>query len=94
MYTTCRVREVSARYPHGSREQARPCDPLLIWLSAVFSTVLFLTVLHLIMTETGIMGRTSNEACGRSNEVDSEVDSEVNSGHILRLILRSILDPS
>ena len=33
----CSGREVSARYPHGSRQQAVFCDPLLIWLSAVFS---------------------------------------------------------
>ena len=42
----------------------------------VFSTGLVLDVLHLIMTETGVLGTGSSEACGRS---------------ILRLILRSIL---
>ena len=33
------------------------------------------------MTETGFDGRTSNEACGRSIEVNSRVNSRVNSGH-------------
>ena len=39
---------------------------LLIWFRAVFSTDLFLTHLHLIMTETGIWDPLSSEACGRS----------------------------
>ena len=46
------------RYPHGPREPARFCGPLLIcpWrgILAVFSTTLFLTVLQGIMTETVI----------------------------------------
>ena len=41
------------------------CGPAPHVLSAVFSTDPFLTVLHLIMTETGSETRVSNEACGR-----------------------------
>ena len=44
-------------------------------LSAVFSTVSVLSVLLLIMTETGIWDGLSNEACGRFLEVISEVNS-------------------
>ena len=55
-------REVGARYPHGWTQQAAPVHPLLIWLSAVFSTASVLAVLLLIMTETGFLSRTSNEA--------------------------------
>ena len=43
----------------------------------VFSTDQFLDVLQEIKSKTGIWGRLSNEACGRSNEVNSEVNSEV-----------------
>ena len=50
-------RERVVRYPHGHTQQAAPVCPLLICLSAVFSTRSVLTVLHLIMTETGIWDR-------------------------------------
>ena len=69
MYTTDigpRHAKWTARYPHGSRQQAAFWDPLLIWPGAVFSTDLELDVLHLIMTETGIWDPVSNEVGGRS----------------------------
>ena len=66
-------REVVADTPRHVTQQAAPvtCPPHL--LSAVFSTTPVLTVLHLIMTETGIWDGLVYEACGRSIEVNSEV---------------------
>ena len=68
------TREVYARYPHDQRQQAAFCWSLLIWLGAVFSTDPVLSVLQEIMTETGIWGSLSMEACGRSILVNSEVN--------------------
>ena len=76
---------------HGSK--LPPVTSLLIMLSArnglTFSTASVLHVLQGIMTETGIWEVTSNEACGRLNEVNSGGHSEVN----LRVNLRAIWDP-
>ena len=43
------------------------------------------------MTKTGLRGRLSNEACGRSIMRYSEVDSEVNSGQFsVEQVLNSV----
>ena len=49
-----------------------------------FSTDWFLTVLHLIMTETVFLGRVVTEACGRSRTVIKQVLNSVKTGPNLR----------
>ena len=77
MYSTRKGRQI----PHIARSKLPLWDPPHLAQREkrlTFSTDQFLSVPQEIMTETGILGRVSNEACGRYSEGHLEVNLRVN----------------
>ena len=77
MVHTRKGRQIPPDVPAASCSWGHPPHLTQRGHPTVFSTVLVLTVLQEIMTETGFLGQTSSEACGRSLNSVKQVHNSV-----------------